>query len=732
MASKTSSEEGAEELGAAGAGGIVRAGRPPDVRDPRVAETIHTAVAAASGEAEQSISHLLEAVYMALEAGFMVEAEALIGRAKALPPESLGPFMMQMLRGKIRDFLILRDDLEASVALIEETLKLVPGSTPEGRLWALIGISVEARAGHFEKAARHVEEMGTPSDFCAEAALAEFFRLTGEMDRAMKHSDAALAYPKRPNTFTYYWSPRILLLAQAGRAEEAEALLNRIEAGTVSEKAPVQRNPALFALARARLALARGDLDAAQHLLIEIRRMRVARPMERNESLRLMAEQALCRRVRRVPEACLQRLDPRQDDFRCRGIRARTCLLRGDEEGAVRHLATLVHPRFPGVAAEAFRFAHELTAYRAASLVARAAQSAAAKPARHRRAAGPPPTEGGPAAGRPPRLIGVSAVIREIEATIGRFAARRESLLLTGETGTGKEVVARLLHERSPWSAAPFLPINCGALSETLIESELFGHAEGAFSGATVAYDGIFIAAGEGTVLLDEIDSLAPALQAKLLRVLEDGELRPVGSTELRLCRARILAALNRPPEELVAQNLLRKDLFYRLARLRIELPPLRERREDILPLARHFLAEFCPGAELQLASGLVEALRRYDWPGNVRELKNQIERIVLSAGDAPVLMPDLFQGTSSAAPAAQAPAHPVPAQGKRLRGEARREQLVGLFAHHGQLGPQKAASLLRCSVRTASADLKELAARGLIRRVITSASLRTSYYERC
>lgn len=218
-----------------------------------------------------------------------------------------------------------------------------------------------------------------------------------------------------------------------------------------------------------------------------------------------------------------------------------------------------------------------------------------------------------------------------------RVAKFDTTVLITGETGTGKEVVARYLHQCSPRAARPLLAVNCSAMPETLLESELFGHCAGAFTGATKNRLGLFEEARGGTVLLDEIGDVPPAMQVKLLRVLQEREVRRVGESHSRPVDVRVISATNQNLEKLVAEGRFREDLFFRLHVVHLRLPPLRERRDDILPLARHFLKRFAERLKVpvpRLAPGCIDVLTRYHWPGNVRELENVLEHAVVMCAD--------------------------------------------------------------------------------------------------
>jgi DNA-binding NtrC family response regulator len=233
---------------------------------------------------------------------------------------------------------------------------------------------------------------------------------------------------------------------------------------------------------------------------------------------------------------------------------------------------------------------------------------------------------------------------RQLVAMIRRVAPSRTTALIEGETGTGKELVARMLHYWSNRAGGPFLAINCKALADGVVESELFGHEKGSFTGAIRERAGCFERASGGTLFLDEIGEAGPDFQAKLLRVLEDGEVLRVGGSKPRKVDVRIVAATNRKLRSEVAAGRFRADLYFRLSVIPLKIAPLRERREDILPLAHHFLAFHSTdaGRPLMLSPQAEEALLRYSWPGNVRELENVIERAVVMSGQE-TLMPEAF-----------------------------------------------------------------------------------------
>lgn len=233
------------------------------------------------------------------------------------------------------------------------------------------------------------------------------------------------------------------------------------------------------------------------------------------------------------------------------------------------------------------------------------------------------------------RIVARSAVMQAMLRRAGQFAAAKAPVVILGESGTGKEVVARALHRSSPRRHAPFVAVNVAALPSELLESELFGHARGAFTGAATAKQGLFEAAHGGTLFLDEIGEMPLSLQAKLLRVLQDGQVRRVGETRSLAIDARIVCATHRDLVSLIKRGLFREDLYYRLNVLRLVVPPLRERADDVVPLARLFLAQE-GRPDLLFTAAAKRALERHAWPGNVRELANVVKHgAALASGPA-------------------------------------------------------------------------------------------------
>jgi DNA-binding NtrC family response regulator len=238
-------------------------------------------------------------------------------------------------------------------------------------------------------------------------------------------------------------------------------------------------------------------------------------------------------------------------------------------------------------------------------------------------------------------MVGKGAAMRAIYDKVAKTAPTTGRVLITGENGTGKELVARAIHDHSKRADGPFVKLNCAAIPSELIESELFGHEKGAFTGAAQQRRGKFELADGGTLFLDEIGDMNPSAQAKVLRVLQENELERVGGTETIKVDVRVVAATNKDLPAEIAAGRFREDLYYRLAVVPIEMPPLRARREDIPALVQHFLEQVCADNDRrlkQIASGAITLLMQHDWPGNVRELKNVVERLAILTGDAELI----------------------------------------------------------------------------------------------
>ncbi len=310
-------------------------------------------------------------------------------------------------------------------------------------------------------------------------------------------------------------------------------------------------------------------------------------------------------------------------------------------------------------------------------------------------------------------MVGSSVAMRDIFSLIEQIAPSNVSVLITGESGTGKEMVARTLHDLSPRKPRPFVAVNCAAMPETLIESELFGHEKGSFTGAVERRAGCFELASGGTLLLDEIGEMPIGTQAKLLRVLEERKLRRLGGRTEQDVDVRVLAATNRDPDDAVARGELRSDLYYRLNVFHIHMPPLREHKEDLLPMAEAMVREMNQKHSRRVSGvgpSMLDRMMAYDWPGNARELRNTIERAVILCPDgAPLdaghLPPNFGKAQAQAALALDASA--VPVRVGNTVDEAERLLILRTLESTGQ-NKTRAAEILGVSLKTLHNKLKE------------------------
>ena len=327
-------------------------------------------------------------------------------------------------------------------------------------------------------------------------------------------------------------------------------------------------------------------------------------------------------------------------------------------------------------------------------------------------------------------IIGRSDRMQAVYQMIETVAAVQSTVLVYGESGTGKELVARAIHDLSPRAEKPFVSINCGAFTETLLESELFGYVKGAFTGANTNRKGLFEAAQKGTIFLDEIGEMSPAMQVKLLRVLQERKVRPVGAHEELEIDTRVIAATNRDLAQMVKDSTFREDLFYRISVIPIELPPLRERSEDIPELVEHFVKKFCEQSSrsLSISPKATSLLEAYSWPGNVRELEHTIERAVALESTNEIQPDRLPSQITNYNPARVASALDLPEEGVNMTAfldQLEKTYIMEALQRTG--GNQtRAAELLHLSVRSLrhlldkhgirslTAQMRDSAARGV------------------
>jgi transcriptional regulator with PAS, ATPase and Fis domain len=353
-------------------------------------------------------------------------------------------------------------------------------------------------------------------------------------------------------------------------------------------------------------------------------------------------------------------------------------------------------------------------------------------------------------------LVGDSPAINLVKDLVKKFASLKEPALIIGETGTGKELVSRAIHEEGPFSKEPFLAINCGALTESLLQSELFGYVAGAFTGAQKERQGIFEAAGKGTVFLDEFGDISPQMQVSLLRVLESNEIRLIGDSKTRQIECKIVIATNIDLHQAVEAKKFREDLYFRLTRFDIKLPPLRERKEDIPLLINYFLDLNKAPDEMpqRLSKELLEALTNYRWSGNIRELKNEIERLKILHADAETLnledfdfkrllgMAPIFSKKEDAPPEKKLPITKEKNEELVLdhekilkivqrgtKAETRHKVIKELFQTYKKLTRSQIVEITAINPGLVSKELQVLCKAGFIKKIMPTNSVKSHYF---
>ncbi len=309
-------------------------------------------------------------------------------------------------------------------------------------------------------------------------------------------------------------------------------------------------------------------------------------------------------------------------------------------------------------------------------------------------------------------IVGDSPAMQTVYGLIERVAPTDSTVLITGESGTGKELVARAMHEGSPRTSKPLVPVNCGSIPENLLESELFGHVKGAFTGALYSRPGRFSLADKGTIFLDEIGDMSPHLQTKLLRVIQEQAFEPVGSTKTLQVDVRVIAATHQNLRKLIEEKKFRMDLYYRLNVIQIQLPPLRERVEDIPFLCDHFLKIFnqrLRGNIIGFGDDAMSYLKGYSWPGNVRELENLIERLVILKGEGTIELDDIQDRYLDQGPDVSSPVMSLPSEGICFRTAVSRfeNELITQALQRTHGNKNKAADLLRLNRTTLVEKIK-------------------------
>mgnify|MGYP001015528039 CR=1 FL=1 len=710
------------------------------------------------------------------------EVAALARRARALVSPQL-PAEIRALVASMESFrVVVGGDLEKRSAKLKEYLDLMPAASPRRPVVLLNYVWSFATQGRMIEVEQEFSEVRAHRDL---AALSKMLQLVDRVETGQAEAARSLIAELGPPSGSLWSGGRMVRQRATYRSVRAinamiggDSSLERayLELGLADPRDPMyagaecqpDRLPP-WALAMHHL-LERRPMRALEGARAHAAQWGESMPRETGiGSLNLLRTELACGHAEAARRLLDQRWGMGNIHYLDGLFLARLMLLSGDREAAARSFAAVLYAADRYGAHGRLDFELRMACEMSPGDIAWLGRAAGAlQSTGGQRADGAVSRAAVRESGRP-RLVGESGALAQIRTAVERLSLLDVPVLVAGETGTGKELVARMLHEHGPRRERPFVAINCGAIAETLLESELFGHEKGAFTGAEQRHKGIFEEAADGSVFLDEIGEISPRLQVMLLRVLETGEVRPVGSARSRRISCRVIAATNADLLELVEARSFRKDLYYRLHRMELRIPPVRERREDIVPLVEHFLAEGrSDGRRPAVSPRLGRWLVAREWPGNVRELRNFAERLRLlnsekleydladvpgasavgnegGAGEEPSAPTPSVQPATATDPVASedpsgtapAPAQvPAPASDEAafLAGGRsplrRRDRMRALFERHGKLTRQELAALLGTSVDTTGRDLKLLLAEGRIEKVEPTASPRTHYFK--
>ena len=623
----------------------------------------------------------------------------------------------------------IRGDLEQALALSGSLLALPVDAGHSARVLCLsLHCWVAAELYRFDVAHEDLAALARLSRPPAERSLnptayLRFFVAfrQARLDEALEQVRLALAAPgtvdpRRIRAF------ELQVLGQLGRYDEQRQVMDRQR-----ELAP--DSPVLACLLAER-ALAEGALGAAASSIRDAQhKARDGTIYERQWADLLLLEWELASRHTTAAAEHLGQLDSKGGSIVFASARARLAAQCGRPAEAVSELTALREVAGITATLRELRFAHELPG----SILWLVCPGVVAQTATKTDSAPPLRPADSPGYG----LAGSSEMMQQVRDLIAMYAPTDMAVLITGETGTGKELVARALHAAGDRADRPFLAIHCAGFADTLIESELFGHVRGAFTGAERNRTGILEAAGDGTILLDEVDSMTPRLQALLLRVLETGDFRAVGDSRSRHCGARIIAAARDSIDRAVADGSFRDDLYYRLNQSRIRLPPLRQHREDLAELVAHVAGGGSGDQAGSLPREALEALERHDWKGNVRELRSVVRRLLLLAGTPGHITASLVRQcldtpvrVDSAGAQREMDASAGGLEGGRKARE-RIRRILALFDERQECTRAEVIRLLDCAPNTATRDLRLLEAEGRIERVNPTRHPRTAYFVR-
>lgn len=682
------------------------------------------------------------ASYILSDKGAAAEASRLLNYISQFPLKKLRPEVQALYYSAWNHFYLMTHNASKQIEVLSKTssLSLKPGSLQ----WCLIQTdTLEAclRARDYVRTQQHLEEFKSFRDIKPWQGVGPYEFLSAWYCYALGRLEEGVAFLESYPAEKMRWHGanhtklHIKFLLKLQRFEKVKEILDEAshdvrEFSAASLVCHRHLTTLDYSNLRGWQALAQRDLERARDCAEHSLKISAEIPSKRDDEIYFLflIEELASKRIVGA-RVILQRMDP---DIKNSPVEwARLFLLEGKREEAVSILKKVIDSGKLEFVKERLRYAYELSAFQILEILDQIDSNFTIH-AKSKTSSKKVKTSSGESE---ISLVGESEEIKSIREKTHQFAALNTAVLLSGETGVGKEVVAKMLHQLSDRSSEPFIAVNCGAISDTLIESELFGHMKGTFTGADTNREGLFMAAGKGTIFLDEVSSMSPHLQSALLRVLEEGEIRPVGSNRNFPVNARVIAATNDPLDQAVLSKKFRMDLYFRLARIHIHIPPLRARTKDIPILAKHFFKNLYSNAEIELSEDFILALKQYSWPGNVRELKNEIEYLALTSGGNTLFTASMFQKNRSpsfpenspAASSTRSAFQNLESSGHRAHD--RINDLKNLFRERQKLTRADVIRLTHCAPNTATKDLRILEKENFIKRINTSAHVRTSYF---
>jgi DNA-binding NtrC family response regulator len=580
----------------------------------------------------------------------------------------------------------------------------------------------------------------------AESALLEIksFRNSNDLPRSVYYDyfKASLAYHRgdvdegieifqnsknapAPFSFLKIHELKTRLMIKAGKWDLAESEIRSLEEfrhkGNITTPHTEDVLTIYIESLRAYKALGRKDLFTAlehSHRALALTDQSDPRILRNSKQIRANIELALGRT--QSARVILSLLDPNHARLNYTAEWGRLYMLEGNTEKAIECFQKIKNMGIPNLIPETLRYAYEMTPHQVLRILNQTENLKIEKKTQETHSQEELQSQRDCI-----ELLGESKLARQLNEQVERLARTKSTVLIIGEQGLGIRAIAEKIHSDGNNHSASFMAVNCSSLSDTLLESELFGHKKGAFPGAIRDRDGLFLKAGRGTIFLDQIHSISQRIQAALMLCLESGKIHPLGSSQTFRIEARIIIGSNNPLE-----NLFRKDLYFLLSRQVLHLLPLRERKEDIPAMAQYFLKHLHSNVKTSFSEDLVKKMKNHLWPNNTAELKAEVEKMVILAGDSEILTPEMFQLGNHKMKSSSVP-QGLPVPQVKAYAQIRLERMQQLFFQNDKLTCRDIIRTLAAAPNTVRKDLQELQKIGFIRRIDTSKNLNSSYYVR-